>query len=129
MFSSTGTFRYQENYRLVVEVDQDLADYYRSLIPKWMPSQRPRWPAHITVVRAEKEIPPDLSSWGKYEGVPVKFFYEPRIYCGKIYYWLNIFCKRLEEIRAETGLSVTSQYTLPPEGFDKVFHMTIANKK
>lgn len=85
--------------------------------------------AHITVVRKEKEVPVRLEHWGKYEGQPVEFLYSPIVHCGKIYYWLHAFCKRLEDIRLELGLPVVSQWTLPPEGFRKAFHITIGNSK
>ncbi len=129
MFESVGTLRYQGPNRLVVEVDQDIADYYRKLIPPWKTVFRSRWPAHITVVRAGKEIPVHTEHWGKYEGMPILFFYRPQIHEGKIYYWLEICCAILEDIREELGLSLVSQYTLPPAGFRKVFHMTIGNMK
>ena len=129
MHNSVGTLRYGETHRLVLEVDQGLADYYRSLIPKYHVTNRPRWHAHVTVVRSGKEAPVDLTHWGKYEGEKVDFVYDSTIHQGKVYYWLNIYCKRLEKIRKELGLPVVSMYTLPPEGFNKVFHMTIANCK
>lgn len=128
-FESTGQLQYSKDWRLVLRVDQDLADYYRSLIPKWMPCQRPRWAAHITVVRQEKEIPVNKQYWWKYNKEPVNFFYIPHIHHGKVYYWINVYCKRLEEIRLELGLPVHSQFTLPPEGFRKSFHCTVANMK
>lgn len=127
MFSSKGPLRYNSNYKLIVEVDQDLSDYYRSLIPKWLPVQQQRWPAHISVIR--KEIPLNLDYWGKYEGEEVEFYYDPIIQYGTVYYWLNVFCKRLEEIRVELGLPISSEYTRPPDCFEKVFHMTLGNKK
>jgi hypothetical protein len=80
-------------------------------------------------VRPEKEAPVNLEHWGKYEGEPLTFLYEPYVYEGTVYYWLNIWCVRLEEMRRELGLPVVSQFTLPPEGFTKCFHCTIANKK
>jgi hypothetical protein len=127
---ATGTLRYSPNvYRLVVDVDQQLADYYRSLIPKYIWTNRPRWGAHITVVRQEKETPLYEEHWQKYDGQKVTFYYEPTIHSGRIYFWLNIFCKPLEEIRLELGLQVVSMYTIPPEGFKKCFHCTIANVK
>ena len=129
MFESVGKLRYSGEYRLVVEVDPELARYYRALIPSWLPANRPRWPAHITIVRPEKEVPIHLEYWGKYEGDSVPFLYDPEIKSGKIYYWLNIWCKRLEDIRTELGLPVRSEFTLPPEGFVKCFHCTIANMK
>jgi len=130
--SSVGRLHYSQEdgqYRLVVEVDQGLSDYYRALIPKWIAVNKPRWPAHITVVRPYKETPVNLEHWGKYEGELVTFEYENYLHTGKVYFWLNVFCKRLEEIRAELGLPVSSEFTRPPTGFLKCFHMTVANCK
>lgn len=143
LLSSSGTLHYSldggltkdqaEHYegqpRLVVEVDPELARYYRSLIPKWIETNKPRWPAHITVVRPFKEKPPNMEPWGKYQGEVVEFKYQNLLHTGKVYFWINVFCKRLEEIRAELGLPVTSEFTRPPEGFLKCFHCTIANCK
>lgn len=129
LHKSVGTLRYTELYRLIVEVDQGISDFYRSLIPKYYPVNKPMYPAHVTVVRKEKEVPTVLDAWGKYEGQKIEFLYSPTIHCGKIYYWLCIYCKQLEDIRLELGLPVVSQWTLPPEGFRKSFHCTIANCK
>jgi hypothetical protein len=70
-----------------------------------------------------------MEVWGKYEGQEIDFSYENVIHSGTVYYWLNAFSTKLEEIREELGLPVSSQYTLPPEGFVKCFHITIANQK
>lgn len=131
LYSSSGVLRYSISggYKLVVEIQDDLAIYYRSLIPKYLNVNKTRYSPHITVVRSYKEIPKNLEYWGKYEGEVIEFFYEPIIRQGKVYFWLNILCKRLEEIRQELGLEVTSIYTRPPEGFEKYFHMTIGNTK
>lgn len=132
LYPSLGKLHYEDDggrYRLAVHVNQELANYYFSLIPKWIEVNRPRWPAHITVVRWEKETPVNLEFWGKYQGEAVEFFYSPVIHHGKVYFWLNCFCTQLEEIRRELGLPVRSEYTLPPEGFVKCFHMTIGNTK
>jgi hypothetical protein len=130
MFESVGTLHYEikdANCKLIVRIDQAISNYYRSLIPKWIPNNPQAYPAHISVVR--KEIPPHLQYWGKYEGEKITFWYEPTIHEGTVYFWLNVYCLRLEAIRTELGLPVHSPYTLPPEGFNKVFHTTIANKK
>jgi len=131
MFNSNGTIRYdnESGYRLTVEVDKELSNYYYSLIPKYLKASRPRWAAHVTVVRPEKEIPINLQHWRKYENQVVEFVYDPYICFGKSYYWLNIWCPKLEDIREELGLSVYSKWTLPPEGISKKFHCTIANSK
>lgn len=131
LYKSVGTLHYDRTrnggYKLVLMVDQEISNYYRALIPKWIYTQPQMYPAHVSVVR--KEVPINLDAWGKYEGHKVEFFYSPIIHSGKVYYWLNVFCKRLEEIRIELGLPVSSPYTLPPEGFVKAFHTTIGNTK
>jgi len=129
LYPSTGRLRYHDEFRLIVEIDQQLVDYYRSLIPQWLVAQRTRYPAHITVVRQGKELPVHLEYWGKHDGQLVTFYYCPLIQMGKVYFWLNIFCCELEEVRLELGLPVVSQFGLPPEGFRKYFHTTIANLK
>ena len=128
---STGILRYSNipeyGYKLIVEVDPQLARYYRSLVPKYVGLNGSRYPAHISVVR--KEFPPNLSVWGKYEGEEIVFSYDTDIKIGKVYYWLNAFSTRLEEIRIELGLPTSSEYTRPPEGFIKCWHITIGNLK
>ena len=132
MFSSVGILSYVEDERgrqLILLIDQVISDYYRSLLPKYFYVQPQQWPAHITVVRRGLEVVSDLQFWGKHEGEKVEFFYDPVVREGTVYFWLNCFSKRLEEIRLELGLSVKSEYTIPPEPFIKVFHCTIGNKK
>lgn len=109
-----------------MECDQAIADYYRALIPKYKKPAPQRYGAHVSVVR--KEIP-DLAAWGRHEGESVEYVYTGTVYFGRVYCWLNVFCTRLEEVRTELGLPVRSEYTLPPEGFTKCFHMTIGNYK
>lgn len=114
-------------YRLVSDVNQELSDYYRSLIPKYIHVNPQRYSAHISIVR--NEVPVHKEWWGKYEGEVVEFYYSPLIKSGKVYFWLDVFCQRFEEIRQELGLPVSTEYTRPPDGFVKCFHMTIGNLK
>lgn len=128
---SIGVLRYSfdTGHKLIVEVDQEISNFYRSLIPKFYSTNRPRYPAHITVVRSVKESPTNLEFWGKYEGEEINFVYSPIIHQDDVYFWLNAFCNKLEDIRSELGLSAVSQWTLPPSGFRRCFHITIANQK
>ena len=131
LYRSVGTLHYDRTqdggYKLIVQIDQEISDYYRSLIPKWIDARPQMYRAHVSVVR--KEVPPNLDYWGVYEGEKVEFWYSPIVHNGKFYYWLNVFCLRLEEIRLELGLPVRSEYTIPPCGFTKCFHTTLANNK
>lgn len=129
MFTSKGIIRYNddEGFRLTLEVNQELSNYYRALIPKCFNVIRPRWPAHVTVVRPELEHPPRIRYWGDYEGKKVEFLYDPYIQNDKGFCWLNIWCKQLEVIREELGLVNVSKYPMLPSGFCKTFHCTIGN--
>ena len=130
LYKANGILRYSVvdvGYKLIVEVDQGLADYYRALIPKYKEVNRQRYGAHISVVR--KEVPPNLEKWGEYEGEEIEFWYDNTIHNGQVYWWLNCFSKRLEEVRTELGLPVSSLYTRPPDSFVKCFHLTLGNVK
>lgn len=129
LYKSEGILRYGDDNRLVVEVDQGIKEYYYSMIPKSWHKQGLRHPAHITVVRTGKEIPPFPEHWWRYDGEKLVFEYSPIIHHGTVYYWLNTFCTRLEDIRQELGLSIRSEYTIPPQGFTKCFHISIGNKR
>ena len=124
--SSSGFLRYTPPYKVHVAVDHELATFYRSLIPKTVDVNVPMYPPHITVVR--KETLPKMEFFGKYEGELVFFDYETDIHHDETYYWLNAYSKRLEDIREELGLPVTSVFTRPPDG-RWCFHITIGNLK
>lgn len=127
MFQSSGSLHYSVNpYRLVVNADDELARYYRSLVPKYLKIKKPLFPAHISVVR--NCVPPKLDSWGKYENIIINFFYENYIYNDELYFWLNIYSSELENIRAELGLSPWGDVTLSPD-FKHRFHLTLGNLK
>lgn len=130
LFWSSGPLRYtidRSGYKLNVMVDRGISDYYRSLIPKYVGLNGTRYPPHVSVVR--KEIPRNLEFWGKYEGEVVNFAYSNIVHSGKVYYWLNVFSERLEQIRLELGLPVSTEYTRPPDGWTRCFHCTIGNIK
>jgi len=126
MFLGKGKIHYNDEngFRVTVEVGQDLSDYY-SLIPLYRRPFKSKWPAHITVVRPKLEIPPRIRYWDDYEGEEVEFMYDSYVLEGNGYFFLNVWCKRLESIREELGMSIYSKYTLPPSGHIKCFHMTI----
>lgn len=127
MFKSTGILHYSINpYKLVLDVDQDLSDYYRSLIPKYVKINKQMFPAHISLVR--NEVPKNLSNWAKYEGQFLDFEYDHFIYNDELYYWLNCFSSSFEFIRIELGLTASSLIVKSPDGRHDG-HMTIGNLK
>ena len=110
-----------------MECDQAIMDYYRDLLPFWKKPNPQRYGAHVSVVR--REVPVNLEAWGRHEGERIEFDYTGEVFFGRVYCWLNVFCVRLEEVRVELGLPVRSEYTIPPDGFTKCFHMTLGNYK
>lgn len=128
LYKSTGIIKYSQSWA-VVEVCRDLSEYYRKFIPLAWRHNRQMYAPHITLVRKGHDEYPNMDFWGKYEGEEVEFSYEPKIHWGQVYYWLNVWSVRLEEIRRELGLPVETIYTVPPPGFTKTFHITLGNKK
>lgn len=118
-FVATGKLRYG-NKNLVVDVDQQLADYYRSLLPFYWNHNRCRFDAHISVVRLES--PAKLDLWGKHDGETISFEYSNEIAWDDIYIWLPVRSQRLEDIRVELGLPFQPWWK-------NLFHITVANKK
>lgn len=128
MFTSKGKLEYddKEGFRVVLKVDQDLSNYYRALTPLYYRVFKPRWAAHITVVRPEYDVYPKIRYWEDHAGEEIEFIYDPYVLNGNGYYWINAWSKRLEEIRIELGLQNVSKYALRPAGYDKTFHVTVA---
>ena len=126
MFTGYGTVHYYDNeFRLILQVEQDLMEYYRSLIPLYLRVNPPRWPAHITVVRPGFDLPGRIRHWEDYEGEKIEFLYDPYLQSGTGYYWINCWSKRLEIIRTELGLENLSRFPVLPFGHRKTFHCTI----
>ena len=127
MFKSTGTLRYtHQRYNLVLDCDHELGRYYRSLIAKKWLLRRPSWKEHITLIRGPVEFasPPDKELWGKYHDHVITFEYEPFINTREPeegylrYFWLNVLCPQLLDIREELGLPRPPLFPL---------HLTIGN--
>lgn len=124
-YQSKGILDYSGENRLVLNIDLGINAYYRALIPKSLPNLKPRYAAHITVVREYKEKVINREFWGKYQDEEVEFYYSPEIRCEGNYFWLDCFSTRLEEIRSELGLPLVS-IREPPFPWKKRFHTTLA---
>lgn len=127
MFYSVGVLKYFEKpYKLIVQVDYGISEFYRSLIPKYVKVNRQMYAPHISVVR--KELPPKMEFWGKYQNKRINFEYDFMVYNNETYFWLNAYARELEEIRLELGLPICSPWTKSPDGRHR-FHVTIGNCK
>lgn len=103
---------------IVAYVDNQLTEYYRSLIPKALYVNGQRYQAHITIIRADVEPVPDKASI--YDGKYINYQYDSTIFTCGTYYWLNAHSKDIEDIREDLGL--------PRIKYD-TFHITIGNCK
>jgi len=127
-FVSWGQLLFSEDdgiYSLKLSVDEEIANLYRSFIPKSLRFNRPRYPAHITIVR--NEILKDIN------GLERKELYYPFLYSNVIercdtYIWLPVRAIQLQQLRVSLGLEEMSEWTRPPTGED-CFHITIGNTK
>ena len=107
----------------VIEVDREITRYYRY----WLKSkyhihlQPPSWDAHISCVRGERVQNREL--WKKYHNHVIEFEYEHGIIhkCrsgrsdiveGGDYYYINVSCPTIDEIRDELGLTTGFNYHL-----------------
>ena len=110
MFSGYGKLLYYPSWWLIVKVDEDVCRYYRNLIHfhnrplRLNPSKHG---AHITVIAGKYEKPEGAYAklWGKYEGERIDFKYSPEINTNGEYFWMEVQCKRIEDIREELGLT------------------------
>lgn len=124
MYCSTGIVKYSDNpKKLILEVDQNIANYYKSLIPKYIKTNKPLYPAHISIIRNEDFIFDE--SLNNKEFV---FYYDGIIYVDTVYIWIDAFSIDLESVRLNLGLTKHSNLSKPPNNKD-CFHITIANRK
>jgi hypothetical protein len=105
----------------IIEVDQDLADYYYYLFLTHyhVPIVRPSWKAHISLIKGVSEYNPLFDNhWNYKNGQEVDFVYNTDIYWNHEFIWLNTYCEQYFHIREKMGLAHVNN-----EGWG---HITIA---
>jgi hypothetical protein len=126
-----GVLRYRRDedekfYRVVVDIDPGIADFYRWQVPKHLRLNRQKFLPHVTVAR-EREFPkPHM--WQRNDGERILFAYDKTVQVDETYAWLDVYCVRLEEIRQELGLARIGIGARPPDG-KNCFHTTLGNFK
>jgi len=123
MFSGYGKLLYYPSWWLIMKVDEEICRYYRNLIHfhhRSLQLSPSRNGAHITVIAGKYEKPDEEHKrfWNKYQDEEVNFKYSPEINTDGEYFWMEIECKRIEEIREELGL--TPKIPQP-------WHLTVGN--
>lgn len=108
---------------LVLMCDDEISRYYRHLYTMTYPYlnakrhgklTRPVWGAHISIIRNEKILNTKL--WRLNENKIVEFAYEAGVKDNMEYYWLQVVCPELEELREAYGLSRQPKFG---------FHLTV----
>lgn len=103
---SPRTHLSNSNRWLVVMCDDEISKYYRKLFYTEYPwlgkLSRPVWGTHISVIRGEKILYPNL--WKLDQNKVIEFEYEGGVQDNKEYYWLKVYCPYLENLRKIYGL-------------------------
>lgn len=120
-YQGTAKVKFYSEY-CVAYINGELDDYYRSLIPKAWYVKPQAFPAHITVVRLNREVAANNPNWKLDDGKDIKFAYETIINTDGTYFWLNAWSEDIKKIRNSLGLP---DYR---EGFSS-YHITIGNIK
>lgn len=126
-----GTLRYSpkmlgnrvsENWWLIVDLDPELVKYYRHLYHintyRCHKLIRPAWEAHISVVRNEEPVHKQF--WEAHAGEKVEVEIHSELHTNGEYFWLDVACPRLYNIREELGLPREPYYP---------FHLSIGHNK
>lgn len=106
--------RISEKWWLVLDCDPEISSYYRHLFHiqnyKSQKLLMPAWDSHVTIIRNEE--PPNKELWEAYAGERVEYEYCHDSKTDGNYWWLDVICPRLIEIREELGLSPQPLYPL-----------------
>lgn len=129
MYYSIGVVEYGPGLKVVAVIDQEIAEFYRNLIPKYYNVKPQKYKAHITIVRENKESPKNMEFWGKYQGEKVEFFYNNDIQTDGVYFWLDALSEDIGKIREELGLSKFRDDRGFGGNLRSAYHITIANTK
>lgn len=118
-FESTGRIIYDpvrngvsEPWSAIVEVDQDLADYYRyHFLNQFKISLlKPNWKPHISLFRGEGEYRPEMELfWKEMDGKEVTFNYTQEVFWNESFVWINTYFHEFFNLREKMGLADTHE--------------------
>jgi hypothetical protein len=128
-FQGTAIVKYGPGIKVVANIDQNISNYYRSLIPKYYNVKPQMYPAHITIVRLNKEKPTKMENWGKHEGKKIYFEYDTDVQRDDKYFWINAYSEDIGDIREELGLPRYRDDSLFGGVKRNEYHITIGNVK
>lgn len=111
-----GILRWLPGDWLLLQVDDDIARYYSSVIKKQFGidlNWKAKSGAHVSVIRGEQLPIPD--HWEEDEGREIEIAYTHQLYTNGEHWWLNVMCDELADIRTSYGLPTNKRF----------FHLTI----
>lgn len=100
--------RKADDWWLVVNTDNGIADYYRWWIKKakGIDLQRPAWRTHVSILSGREPVTSEYKHlWKKYENQWIDFEYSVEIEQHWKFFVLPVRCEKLDVIRSELGLS------------------------
>lgn len=110
-----GDMQRRTKWWCIAKVDREITRYYRWWLQKekHIILQQPAWDAHISIIRGEFACADHPALWKKHDKQKVEFVYEhgnlkcaPDKNNGGHYYWVDVNCPLMSEIRAEMGLPI-----------------------
>jgi hypothetical protein len=112
---NSGTIISFPDYWMIVVPQDDIGEYYRSVYNKEniarIKIQKPRWKAHISIIRGETPIQ-NIDKWQSFDNTEIDFSYENKIITGKKHIWFNIESEKATEIRKFFGLNEKLAYNI-----------------
>lgn len=127
VFKTRGVLTYGPGMKAAVRVDQEIANYYKALIPRCKQVQPQKYKAHVTVVRTGIDQVVNHAAWKKHEGEVVEILYDNHIHFDGRYYYLDVWSTRIGDLREELGLS-RYRTTLAGQSLE-CYHLTVGNVK
>jgi hypothetical protein len=122
-FEGCGTLCYYPSGWLLLDTADEIGKYYRQLgflDNRTLQLNPPRRTTHVTIIANKYEDRTSHPCWKKYEHKQIHFLYLPGVQDDGEYFWLQVICPHIEDIREELGLP--RQIPIP-------WHITIGNLK
>lgn len=98
----------------ILACDDEIGKYYRHLYSQEFPYKnklmRPVWGSHISWIRSEKIINPKI--WKTSNNKIIDFEYDLGVQDNGQYFWLNVKCDYLLDLRDQYGLSREPKFGL-----------------
>lgn len=131
MFEGKGVIVYDPNRQsmkrrinnwCVIEVDREITRYFRWWVRKelWLDLSQPSWDAHCSCVRGETIPLAYQNLWKKYDREIAVFHYDNNVrFSGDTtfdrpsnFWFVDVYCPKIDQIRSELGLKVFGKYHL-----------------